>query len=202
MGADRAPQLKASVGQQNENLFCERSLGGVARTLKYCPKCKRRYQDAEIVYCFDDGEALVSPSNNPEAETLRIPGHASASQETGVRALIGIEVAENLSELRRFKDEVASAIKFKSSPMANVDRGNALKQTSPPKFKRHYWDALTTSIASSLSADEIKNAHVFYGNVDRSSGLLQTRPDPPSQWRKEVDGLIDQILGNGNPLAS
>jgi len=196
LNADRAPQVKRSVGQRNNVL-----LMGVSK-LKYCPKCKRRYQDKEIVYCFDDGAALVSTSNDPEAETLRIPGHAAASQETGVRALIDIEVAENLSELRRFKDEVASAIKFKSAPMANVDRGNALKQTSPPNFKRHYWDTLTTSIASSLSPDEIKNAHILYGNLDRLTALLQTKPDPPSQWRKNVDRLIDEIIGNGSPLAS
>jgi hypothetical protein len=51
-----------------------------------------------------------STSNDPEEETLRIPERAAASQETGVRALVGIEVAENLSELQRFKDEVASAV--------------------------------------------------------------------------------------------
>ena len=131
-----------------------------------------------------------------------MPGGVQPSQETGVRALIGIEVAENLSELQRFKDTVASAIKFTSSPIANVDRGNALRQTPSPKFKRHYWDTLTTSIASSLSSEEIKGAHTLYGNLDRLSALLQTRPNPPSQWREDVYGLIDEILGNENPLRS
>lgn len=147
-------------------------------------------------------EQVTNARTAEEPETLRIPGHAAASQEAGVRAFIAIEVAENLSELRRFKDKVASAIKFKSSPMANVDRGNALKQTSPPKFKRHYWDTLTTSIASSLSNDEIKNAHIFYVNLDRLAQLLQTKPDRRSKWRKDVDGLIEEILGNANPLTS
>jgi hypothetical protein len=168
--------------------------------LKYCPQCKRRYQDKEIVYCFDDGSALVSTLSDPEAETLKVTDHDQPSEQTGVRALIGIEVAENLSELRRFKDAVTSATRFKSSPMVNVDHGNALRKSPPPKFKRQYWNTLTVSIPSSLSADEIKNAHVFYSNLDRLSELLQAKPDPRSQWRKDVDGLIDEILSNGNPL--
>jgi hypothetical protein len=168
--------------------------------MKYCPNCNRSYEDEQMRFCLDDGAQLVSFS---QANTLIIPAQApSNKEEAGVRTMISIEITENLADLQRFKDEVASKVQFKSLPMASVDRSNALNHIPPPKIKLNYWDSLTPSIATALAPDEIRNVHHFYNQLDELNQLMEANRNPRSQWRKSVDALVDEILERGNPLKS
>src|SRR5215203_3384418 len=50
--------------------------------MKRCPECRRDYYDETLIYCLDDGSALLNGPGSLDPPTQRIPLRDSADQNT------------------------------------------------------------------------------------------------------------------------
>src|SRR3982751_4224327 len=54
--------------------------------MKRCPECRKDYLDDSLLYCLDDGTALVQGSGSNEPETALLPS-ARVSDESATQML-------------------------------------------------------------------------------------------------------------------
>ncbi len=114
-----------------------------------------------------------------------------------MRTMIGLELANNLDALRNFCAEVDQRVTFQSPQIANMERGDALSTIVLPAFVGRVWESLTPDIPMALDEGEIKDVYHFYKQLDELSRLKGISRDPHSQWHKQVDAVITDLLGTG-----
>lgn len=80
--------------------------------MKRCPECRRDYYDETLIYCLDDGNALLEgPASSPNSETgARSIGSPKAEQRTAILSEEGITALEF-----EFRTEPQTAILHSSS---------------------------------------------------------------------------------------
>jgi hypothetical protein len=205
-----------SVGYSDE--YCERGIlmskisAALAflkgSTIKRCPKCARPYSDDTLNFCLDDGTPLVMDlvtHYDPQAETLSMPAPVKA-EESKVRTILKIELEDNLDRLRDFIKEANSRVNFpKTSNMSLIQRSDGLRSTPLPEFSRQRWEATATSnLIEALDNEEIKQVNGFYKELDRiirlKREMLKDNKCSNSDWRKEFEAALNNILEKGNPL--
>jgi hypothetical protein len=117
-----------------------------------------------------------------------------------IRSMIRIEIDDNLDALHLFLEAVDRRVSFTSSPLARMQRGDALSALDLPMFSHRIWEALTASVPVGLNETEIQKVHRFHAKLDELARLKGLSHDTQSQWHREVDTLIDAIVSLGNPL--
>src|SRR5438105_4051934 len=63
-----------------------------------------------------------------------------------IRSMIRVEIDDNLALLRRFIEAVDARVNFTASPMARMQRGDALSTEPLPTFSHRIWEDLTPSV--------------------------------------------------------
>ena len=118
-----------------------------------------------------------------------------------IRTMVNIEIEDNLEALTGFLAEVDNRVNFTNSPMANMQRGDALSSVPLPTFSHKIWESLTASIPTGLNESEIRDVHGFHAQLDESIRLKNISRGPQSQWRTDVEGVVNGLLERGNPLS-
>ncbi len=119
-----------------------------------------------------------------------------------IRTMISIEIQDNLSSLREFCAAVEERVTFtNASHLANMQRGDTLSAIPLPEFSHRIWESLTPSIPLGLNENEIREVHRFHALLDELIRLKGISRDPISQWRNEVEGVINRLLEKGDPIA-
>ncbi|HVS83634.1 MAG TPA: hypothetical protein VHE60_18025 [Pyrinomonadaceae bacterium] len=115
--------------------------------------------------------------------------------------MISIEIQDNLVSLRAFCAAVEERVNLsEASPLANMQRGDALGAIPLPTFGHRIWETLTSSIPVGLNENEIKDVHCFHSQLDELIRLKGISHDPRSQWHREVGRVINCLLEKGNPI--
>ena len=118
-----------------------------------------------------------------------------------IRTMISIEMEDNLETLREFCSAVEERVNFtNASHLANMQRGDALSTLPLPTFSHRIWETLTSSIPVGLNENEIIDVHRFHAQLDELVRLKSISRDPQSQWRADVENVIEGLLHKGNTL--
>jgi hypothetical protein len=84
--------------------------------MKRCPECRRNYYDETLLYCLDDGTALLDGPGSLEPPTSVLPiekSEAPTRQQittTGETALLTSQTADDLKQGKRRKGLVAAVL--------------------------------------------------------------------------------------------
>jgi len=174
--------------------------------MKRCPKCNSTYTDPTLSYCLQDGSPLaneISTRYDQQAETLKMSAAPTPSRASGTRAMIALEIDENLAKLQEFRDTVDNRIKFSTdSLMASVQRSDGLRMEPLPDFSRVYWDKTPTpNLAEALSESELRQVHDFYAQLNEIAKMKkEKKASRPREWREAFEPVLKDILDKGNPL--
>lgn len=77
--------------------------------MKRCPECRRDYYDDTLLYCLDDGNALLEgPASTDEPETAILPSDAASEAETRAQA----HTTEKTAALPAIAAEVSGSDSF------------------------------------------------------------------------------------------
>lgn len=117
-----------------------------------------------------------------------------------IRTMLSIEIEDNLTTIRGYLSDVESRINFTSSPMANMQRGDALSSVPLPEFSHRIWESLTPSVPIGLNESEIRKVYGFHDQLDELTRLKGISRDPRSEWRISVENVISGLLESGNPI--
>jgi hypothetical protein len=69
-----------------------------------------------------------------------------AERESESERCFSIEIEDNLTTLDTYLSNVESRINFTSSPMANMQKGDALSSVPLTEFSHRIWESLTPSV--------------------------------------------------------
>lgn len=119
-----------------------------------------------------------------------------------IRTMITLEIEDNLSGLRAFVAAVEVRVNFTNvSHLATMQRGDALSAIPLPEFSHRIWETLTSSLPVGLNEDEIRQVYHSYSELNELTRLKGISHDPRSQWRPEVEGVLNGLLEKGNPIS-
>ena len=118
-----------------------------------------------------------------------------------IRAIICIEIEDNLARLREFLIKANEASTFGESPLSAVQKRDALRLKALPTPNHSVWRSLTASVATALSPTKITRVYRFHGQLDELVVLKERHDLVPSEHADAVEKALMLIIGNGNPLS-
>jgi hypothetical protein len=113
-----------------------------------------------------------------------------------VRAMLALEIQDNLDTLQNFLKRVGQHVTFTESPLGNLQRNDAMQKENLPTGSHRIWRGAIQFIPVALTVEEIKRVHSFHKELDQ---LTETKRDPSSK-AADLESRITRLLGDGNPL--
>jgi hypothetical protein len=113
-----------------------------------------------------------------------------------VRAMLSLEIQDNLDTLQNFLKRVGQHVTLTESPLGNLQRNDAVRREDLPTGSHRIWEGATQSIPVALTTEQIKRVHVFHKELD---DLTEAKRDPSSR-AADLESRIARLLGDGNPL--
>ena len=121
-----------------------------------------------------------------------------------VRAMLGMEVDENLQALRGWQQRVREQVKFgQGHLMAGVQHVDAVRNVKFPAWSHRVWQEGMQLIPIALDDKKIRELHRFHQKLDELTEI-QARDDAKrsrSEIAKLLDQVVDDLLAGGNPLS-
>jgi hypothetical protein len=121
--------------------------------------------------------------------------------ESNVRALLRLEVDENLANLRYYKSGVdvrSAGAPYQDDVLpGQMPLANSLSGVRLPEWNHQSYKSLLSSIPNALNPEEIIKIYRFHAQLDEL-GLIQERKH--GAWLKEVNEGAAKLLNDGNPL--
>jgi hypothetical protein len=113
-----------------------------------------------------------------------------------VRALLSLEIQDNLDTLQNFLKRVGQHVTFTESPLGNLQRNDAVRREDLPTGSHRIWEGATQFIPVALTVEQIKRVHSFHKELDH---LMETKRDPSSK-AGDLERRITRLLRDGKPL--
>jgi hypothetical protein len=130
--------------------------------------------------------------------------HVDRRTRKNVRAMLGMEVEENLQALRVWQQRAREQVNFEQGHlMAGVQHVDAVRNLKFPAWSRRVWQEGMHLIPIALDEEEIRQVHRFHQKLDELAEI-QAQNDPKqsrSELAKLVDQVVDDLLAGGNPLS-
>ncbi len=90
--------------------------------MKRCPECRRDYYDDTLLYCLDDGNALLEGPGDGESKTEIFPGAPFPNDEKAGRPAHGAdEIGRNFGHFHHAAYNIASAYALLNKPEKAVE---------------------------------------------------------------------------------
>jgi hypothetical protein len=127
---------------------------------------------------------------------------AGLRTRSSIRAMICIEIEENLARLREFQLKASQAPTFtEGHPLSAVQKCDALRLKALPRFNHSVWRSLTASIPTALSPKKITSVYRFHGELDELVAPKERRDLGPSDHAAAIEKALTRAIEDGNRLS-
>jgi len=119
-----------------------------------------------------------------------------------IRAMICIEIKDNLARLQEFWLKANQASTFSERPpLSAVQKCDALRLNALPTFNHSVWRSLTASIPTALTPEKVARVYRFHSQLNELVVLKERHDLTPSEHADAVEKALARIIENGNPLS-
>jgi hypothetical protein len=117
-----------------------------------------------------------------------------------VRAMLSMEIDENLQNLREWWERTNASAFPSNHPMAGVQHADAVKRLELPIWSHRVWQATVQLVPIALDETKYREVHRHHQNLDQLSALKELDSQKLSVLEGRVRTAVEEILKAGNPL--